>query len=517
MKDLRVLEQQQHESQRKLQHAQETKLRRLDNHASLETNLEQIKYQNGQSRAELSHMRNLLSKGQRSLGAVRLGAGRAGDDLRDFDRKLKLALSSKRTTLAHQHKHTRILADIHNKIAIVWRLKDEAEEHVAKGEVEDAKIWEREEALRQDLRAEVDKLQVLDRETAKTRQETRLSEEESKKAQEYELLTKARIERIDKDSISDDQGHDDAMASMNTTLDDSYDSSSKETQAKIALMREEIAKKKESRDKVWHHTIRIQQSEGHPLSLPPTESNTPPVFDIARLQESVATETKAAADEVTAKAELSLTVNALELDVAKAEKEAQAKAQEALDLETSNEEAKRFEDDRREHATKFLGDLDNLEKETKELETTLAELRAHRAKEIDRVNEESWKVEKQIHVLETGLADTNEKLASVDSSIETTKADYEKAKETDDAKLHTVQAQVTAAKKTYQEAKAMATRVIEESFGEDCDGIENACKILNEDSVAENARILESKYLHDHCERLNSKKIHLTHSCFSTR
>jgi hypothetical protein len=439
------------------------------------------------------------------LGTVRLGTGRAGDDLRDFDRRLKLALGSKRTTLAHQQKQKRLSAEIRNKIAIVWRLKDEAEEHVARGELENTTIWEREEALRQDLRVEVDNLQVLDRETAKTRQETRILEEGLKKAQECELLTKARIENIKKDSVFEDQCDADTMASMNTKLDDSYDSSSKETQAKIALMREEISKKKESRDKVWHQNIRIQKAEGHPLSLPPTESNTPPVFDIARLQEAVATETKAAADEVTSKAELSVTVNALELDVAKAEKEAQAKAKGALDLEKANEEAKRVESDRREHAAKFLRDLDNLEKETKDLETTLAELRAHRAKEIDRVNEESWQVEKQINVLQTGLADTNEKLASVDSSIETTKAEYEKAKETDDAKLHTVQAQVKVAMETHLEAKAMATRVIEESFGEDCDGIENACKILNEDSVAENARILESKFLHDHCERPNSR------------
>jgi hypothetical protein len=53
--------------------------------------------------------------------------------------------------------------------------------------------------------------------------------------------------------------------------------------------------------------------------------------------------------------------------VAKAEKEAQAqaKAQEILDLKKSNEEAKRVEIDRREQATKFLADLDNLKEEIK--------------------------------------------------------------------------------------------------------------------------------------------------------
>jgi chromosome segregation ATPase len=509
MKDLRVLEQQQHESQRKLQQAQDTKQRRFEHHAVLEANLEQIKYQNGQNRAELSHMNNLLSKGQRSLGTARLIAGRAGDDLRDYDRKLKLALASKRATLAHQQKQERMLAEIRNKIAIVWRLKDEAEEHVDKGKMEIANIREREEALQQDVRAEVVKQQVLDDKTTQARHETRALQQDFKKVQEYELSAKARIEEIKKESVSENQSQSDTVASMDSKLD-SEDSSAKETQAEIVRMQEQIAKKKESRNMVWNRTIRIQQAQGHPPSLPPTESNTPPVFDIARLQEAVATETKAATDEVTAKAELTATANALEVDVAKADTEAQAKAQEILELKKSNEEAKRVESDRREQATKFLADLDNLEEETKALESTLAELRAHRAKEIDRVNAESWQVEKQMNVLQTGLVDIKEKLASINSSIETTKAEYEKVKENGDAKLHAVRAQVEAAKEACQEAKDMATRVIEERFGEDCNDIESTCKILNEDSIVENARILEGKTLHDHCDDSNRKSSALT-------
>jgi hypothetical protein len=299
------------------------------------------------------------------------------------------------------------------------------------------------------------------------------------------------------------------MASMNAKLD-SDGSSTKDTEAAIVRMREQIAKMNETRNKNWDRIIRIQEAAGHQPSLSPTESNTPPVFDTARLQESAATGKKAAADEITAKAELTATVNALELDGAKAEKEAQGKAQEALDLERSTKEAKRVESDRLKQATKCLEHLDNLEEETKAFESTLAELRAHRAKEIDRVNIESWQVDKQIQVLQTGHADTKEKLASVDSSIETTKAEYEKAKETEDAKLHAVQAQVEAAKETSEAAKDMATRAIEDSFGEDCDGIENACKILNEDSVAEYAQILEGKSLHDHCD--DSTRENSTHT-----
>jgi chromosome segregation ATPase len=129
--------------------------------------------------------------------------------------------------------------------------------------------------------------------------------------------------------------------------------------------------------------------------------------------------------------------------------------------------------------TKFLENLDKLEEETNAHESALAELRAHRAKDIDRVNAEPWQVE-NIHVLQTGLADTKEKLVSVDSSIEATKARYKKVKEADNAKLHAVQAQVEVAKETCQEAKDMAARVIEERFGEGCNAIENACSILIE-------------------------------------
>jgi hypothetical protein len=49
----------------------------------------------------------------------------------------------------------------------------------------------------------------------------------------------------------------------------------------------------------------------------------------------------------------------------------------------------------------------------------------------------------------------------------------------------------------------MATRVIEERLGEDCNDIESACIILNEDTVADNARILDGKTLHDHCDESN--------------
>jgi hypothetical protein len=84
--------------------------------------------------------------------------------------------------------------------------------------MEIAKMREQKEALRQDVRAEVVQQQVFDRETANTREETRIVEQYLKKARECELLIKARFENIKKDSVSEDQRHLDTTASISSSL-----------------------------------------------------------------------------------------------------------------------------------------------------------------------------------------------------------------------------------------------------------------------------------------------------------
>ena len=90
MRDLRILEEQQRDSQRKLVAAQEAKQRRQQQHAALEAQLGELKYQNGQSRAELQSMRDTLAREQRKLSVIRNQSESAGDDLHNFDRYVRL-------------------------------------------------------------------------------------------------------------------------------------------------------------------------------------------------------------------------------------------------------------------------------------------------------------------------------------------------------------------------------------------------------------------------------------------
>jgi len=92
MEDLRVLEQQQRESQRLLASTKQTKKHRLDHRIALENKLSSLKYSNGESKQQLLRSREVLSRITRELGEARLRGGNYNDNLKRFDERLKKLL-----------------------------------------------------------------------------------------------------------------------------------------------------------------------------------------------------------------------------------------------------------------------------------------------------------------------------------------------------------------------------------------------------------------------------------------
>ena len=86
MKDLRILEEQQHESQRKLQAARMAKHRTEQQHSKLEAKLGELKFANGQSRALLQRMHEVLGESHKSVATMRSKVEGAGDDVHKFNR-----------------------------------------------------------------------------------------------------------------------------------------------------------------------------------------------------------------------------------------------------------------------------------------------------------------------------------------------------------------------------------------------------------------------------------------------
>ena len=123
MADLLILQSQQEDSVRKLQQARAIKQRRQEQQATLETKLDQLKYQNGQQRANIQRAHKLLSEGQRQLQTTRMEVGKAGDELREFDQKLKFLIEIKSSLIAHHRTHDSLLENLHIQVQFLVEVR----------------------------------------------------------------------------------------------------------------------------------------------------------------------------------------------------------------------------------------------------------------------------------------------------------------------------------------------------------------------------------------------------------
>lgn len=89
MKDLRILEEQQLESQRKLQSARMTKQRAERQHSKLESRLGELKFANGQSRALLQRMHEVLDESHKVVTTMRNKVEDADSNLCKFNRYVR--------------------------------------------------------------------------------------------------------------------------------------------------------------------------------------------------------------------------------------------------------------------------------------------------------------------------------------------------------------------------------------------------------------------------------------------
>jgi len=104
MEDLRVLEQQQRESQRLLSSVKLTKKHKIEQRSQFESNLSTLKYANGEQRVKLIRERESLSACTRELGALKLQSCHANDFLKDFNQKLRKAMTTVRELQLYKHK-----------------------------------------------------------------------------------------------------------------------------------------------------------------------------------------------------------------------------------------------------------------------------------------------------------------------------------------------------------------------------------------------------------------------------
>jgi len=426
----------------------------------MEAQLERLKYENGQQRAELQRANVLLSRGQRQLAEARVDAERAGEDLREFDHKVNKCLEVKRTLQAYERKNEVMLEELRKKLSFLEHLADEAKEQYDAAQAEYDKIKKYEESLRQSIKAEAEIQQRVAKETVEVRAASAALEKELDLGQKKEAELKRAEESIRKNSEDKQARHATAMAALQERQE-KLNRRKEELAQKKARLKESAAKKTQDLHQVWHRAIEIQQAEEHPSSLPPSEANVPPVLDLDRIRESVRAATAAAVEETKAKEELQSTVEALRAQLPELKTEKAASSERIQELEAANEQGRKVEKERSEAITAMKTELDDVKKQIAEKDQKVQELRAARAQELTELKQRLTKTTLTLETRQKQLSSVVQEDKDVDAKLVQLQATYVELKEKDDAALAAKNGEVEEIKKKIAELEE-STRELKE-------------------------------------------------------
>jgi hypothetical protein len=321
MEDLRVLEQQQRDSQRKLANARVTKDHRLQQQMTLEVQLEQQKYTNGELRAQLRQHRDFLSSGTRELGVHRLAGAKAGDDIRDFETKLKQGLQTVRMNAALRRKIDSLHITLQNKEAILRRLEQEAKEKLNIQEREYLDAQHHEQSLRASIQAEVAKAQKHSGRIAILRTENTKLEQEVLAIQSSEESTRLRVEAVDAEIVAEKKRQTQAMSELKVRLEN-YEKGEKEMTAEEETLAVTFEEKSRELLELKKLIVSNQEAEGQSPSEYSINFQEPvPTFDEDKIKFSLESQESQITSKKVGNDKLKQQVETLRADIQRNEEE----------------------------------------------------------------------------------------------------------------------------------------------------------------------------------------------------
>ena len=272
MDDLRVLEQQQRDSQRNLAAIKVTKQHKLDQRSSLDAKLSALKYSNGEARFQLNHARNVLSKSQRELASAKLRSERSNDHLHKFDDKLKKTLGTVRALHSKRRKLDEAMVRLENRGSV---LENEEETMVQQGrnlvlELENSK--HRETLLVKAIQdAKVKKQGFVDK-TSQVR--TAISSLGSELTCTQQTEAAAKI-GLDQKRIEIQNEHDRFHHCKEVYLNKLEDMAAKraDLESYILELNHDVEKEGEALNEAWKKCVVIQNDEGLDPSASPNDAS----------------------------------------------------------------------------------------------------------------------------------------------------------------------------------------------------------------------------------------------------
>jgi hypothetical protein len=488
LEDLRVLEQQQREAQQKLANARATKVHRVEQHVAMESKLEHLKYSNGELRAQLRQSREILSCGTRALGARRLASGRASDDIREFERKLKKGLLSARMISASRRKIDSIFIVVENKQAVLMRLKLEAKEKLTVWETKMSKVQRSEEILRTSIQQEVVRGQKCAEDIATLRADNSESERDLLAAQSMEESTKLRSEAVQAQIVSETKHHDELVSEAKTQIEN-HEKVERDITSGEALLAKELQEKAPELHQAKQRIREYQQDEGLHPDPPSADINANcPLFDRQHFEKSLETDgsnakTKAAENEVLRKS-----IELLRSTLTKTEEDAHRRKETASSLATSTQQLQVNEEERREDLMLFQNELERDRAEVCKLEQS--------AKEFEEARGQGASTHTQlISACDEACQQAREEIKAAKLDTETEDAVAEKDTAAwEDKKIATCQHLELAKDRANAAERAL-------------DDVEENSKKLDKDGESDfNQKMREiDEAKHSHCEKMESQ------------
>lgn len=417
LKDLKILETQQRESEQQLNVARQTKDRRILAQVGLEATLEKLKYQNGQERALLQKWHDKLAQGNRSLSLTRDGADSARRELERVELQLKRTLETKRAVATEKRRCERLLAEIQTKAGMVHRLQRQADEKLSLAHSKRLKIKDDEADLYEALRSEAEREKSIHQEIVLVRLEISTLEQEIGGARSTEAKQLENINHLKQIHIAEHERLQNWLQEMCKQISEANDRKHAK-QIKLQEATRQAAESKNSYHQSWVRIISIQDSEGHKPSLPPSETSDQPILDIESIRESVCTVTRAVLDESASKNDVANELSTVRIDVAKHESDLEKTQKLAAKLAESNQAVQAVQNDRKATFEMLFSALKNAKSECDMYSANIPKLQKKRDGDLDLVGGRLKQTVAEVDNLNVSYSKLKQQMDDVHKDIE---------------------------------------------------------------------------------------------------
>ena len=412
-----MLEQQKQESYRQLQNAKHKRQTKEKALASLESQLHELIYSNGQKRANLDRMRQLLNEGQRALGSAQADEKKSRRDFQELERVIRLNIETKRTMMAWERRSERT----HDAMAIKTERYDQlsikARDNVYSLECMRTNAMNELDALEAACRHEQLKSQQIHQETVAIRAESLACESEIEQYNRSSAAKHQELQELERLMAEEDAAHELAMAALDKELESRNSELSATRQAKQAKQ-VELDQVKSSVQETWKKFVEIQQAEGHATSPHPFTTNEATLLDLKSIAATVKAEALAAAEEEAAKDKIQAEVDELTKELLECKAQIDEKNKIAAELKQSCQKQLQKEAERQQSWNTFLKSFEIATKEADQCRQVLEQTRIKRDDELKDARDKAGTVKYSLKECQEATDAVERQLLSIESMLE---------------------------------------------------------------------------------------------------